>query len=414
MPIRRFFNVEEGHYKRFMLSTSMVVAVFIALVFAALIARNRQLIFEQILNEARAHFKNIAATRRWSASYGGVYVIKSPGMLSNPYLQNPDLEAKDGRTLTLKNPALMTREISELLMREGRFFYRITSLKPVNPANAPDDFERAALIRLEKGESEVYAEDELAGRPYFRYMAPLTIEESCIGCHGRHDYRVGDLRGGITVNIDLTDTKSRFRMNVLIIVVSGLVTAGLVMGLMYLFTVKLVVKLSEARLFIEKLAVTDDLTGLYNRRYIMGRLKEEFERARRSGQPMSVIMIDIDRFKDVNDQYGHLIGDEVLRDLAAIISGSIRIYDVTARFGGEEFLVISPGAAHEETMALAERLRASVEMDLRADVRTVTVSLGVATINDLDRVAEDVLRRSDQSLYAAKNAGRNKVCCVRP
>ncbi len=164
------------------------------------------------------------------------------------------------------------------------------------------------------------------------------------------------------------------------------------------------------------MAITDALTGIYNRRHLITRFKEEFEKARRHLSNLSCILIDIDKFKYVNDNYGHLIGDEVIKKACNIIRDSVRVYDIVGRFGGEEFLIILPDTKIEESLRLAERLRAKVESDLaiyNSDghwIRT-TISLGLTTFNDRDLSIDDMLKRADDALYMAKKGGRNRVQC---
>ena len=132
-------------FTRFFLIASLVISLCVSAIFLGLAVRSKTLLSEQVVSQARAHFQGIVLTRKWSAQHDGVYVIKTPGMASNPYLENPDIKAADGRTLTLKNPALMTREISELANEKSLFNFHITSLRPINPDNAPTPFEAQAL-----------------------------------------------------------------------------------------------------------------------------------------------------------------------------------------------------------------------------------------------------------------------------
>lgn len=164
----------------------------------------RTAIEQATLDRARAHFRDIILTRSWNSAYGGVYAEKKGGVESNPYLRNPDIEATDGKIYTLRNPAMMTREISALAEKGGDYRFRITSLRLRNPANAPDDWERAALNEFERGVKEKFATLVQADRREFRYMAPLLVEENCLKCHFDQGYEVGDVRGGISVRFDIT------------------------------------------------------------------------------------------------------------------------------------------------------------------------------------------------------------------
>jgi diguanylate cyclase (GGDEF)-like protein len=156
---------------------------------------------------------------------------------------------------------------------------------------------------------------------------------------------------------------------------------------------------------LEQLAATDPLTGLANRRGCEKSIAGEISRAERERKPLSCIMLDIDRFKQVNDTMGHQAGDQVLRELSDMLRQSVRAYDIVARWGGEEFLVILPGADLEAARQLAERIRVGVQ---KLPTRSVTISAGAAEF-DADYDFEATLRTADRRMYEAKAAGRNCV-----
>jgi diguanylate cyclase (GGDEF)-like protein len=164
---------------------------------------------------------------------------------------------------------------------------------------------------------------------------------------------------------------------------------------------------------MEKQAVTDELTGLCNRRAFADMAEKEVGRARRYQRPLALILFDIDHFKAVNDTHGHLIGDQVLRVLAATVRKIVRATDTVCRFGGEEFIVLMPEAKRDEALALAERLREKVsDITVVAPEGTLslTISLGVAGLeSDKDETLESLVGRSDKAMYEAKAAGRNTV-----
>ncbi|CDN91093.1 PleD family two-component system response regulator [Agrobacterium tumefaciens] len=163
-----------------------------------------------------------------------------------------------------------------------------------------------------------------------------------------------------------------------------------------------------------ELAIVDGLTGLNNRRYLDNHLKILFDRAAVRGRPISICMTDIDRFKLVNDTYGHDVGDEVLREFATRIRSTVRGADLACRYGGEEFVVVMPDTPIELAASVAERLRAIVE-DKPFYVRSIdgelsiTASLGIATSNAAFGTPDELLKHADRALYEAKHAGRNRV-----
>jgi len=170
-------------------------------------------------------------------------------------------------------------------------------------------------------------------------------------------------------------------------------------------------ELQEANERLEELASIDSLTGASNRRHFMELAKAEISRAKRQGLPLSVIMLDIDFFKSINDRYGHEIGDKVLVALAATIHATLRGGDIFARMGGEEFIVMLPGQGLTEALPMAERLRLLIaQNEVPGCPARITVSAGLAGLeNESDEIV-DLLRRADRGLYRAKNQGRNQVC----
>lgn len=159
---------------------------------------------------------------------------------------------------------------------------------------------------------------------------------------------------------------------------------------------------------LEKLSVTDQLTKLYNRRKIDNILATEIEQARRYKQSFSLILIDIDHFKKINDRYGHLVGDRVLQALSKLFSSSIRKTDMVGRWGGEEFLIISLEKDLEKVLIFVEKLRALVDSHHFKTVGNITCSFGVAHFTQGDTI-DSLLRRADIALYEAKKSGRNCV-----
>jgi diguanylate cyclase (GGDEF)-like protein len=163
---------------------------------------------------------------------------------------------------------------------------------------------------------------------------------------------------------------------------------------------------------IQEIASEDGLTGCLNRRFGMRRLHEEFSLAVRNNGKISVVLLDIDHFKKINDSYGHAAGDFVLKEVAAMLQENARTGEVVCRYGGEEFLIVAPGGSLDETGLLAERLRKLVEgkvLQWAKDVLQVTISFGVATWPDGGTTvsAEELVNEADEALYFAKESGRN-------
>jgi two-component system cell cycle response regulator len=155
----------------------------------------------------------------------------------------------------------------------------------------------------------------------------------------------------------------------------------------------------------------DPLTGLPNRRALMERLQQEWARMERHGQPFTFIMADIDHFKKVNDTYGHLVGDQLLKEVAKVFAKQCRNIDMPARYGGEEFAIVVPQESAATAQCLAERCRRNIEeinIMVNGDAVHTTVSFGIADATGLT-VSETLIEHADEALYAAKVAGRNKI-----
>ena len=158
----------------------------------------------------------------------------------------------------------------------------------------------------------------------------------------------------------------------------------------------------------EQLSVTDSLTGLLNRRYLQERLSEEIQRSKRHHFPMSLLMLDVDKFKSYNDTFGHLAGDAALRIVASILKDNLRGDDVAARYGGEEFAVLLPQTSSEEASVIAERIRMQIERT-QFPHRNITASIGIAKTTAEVNSPDDIIWAADRALYEAKGRGRNNV-----
>jgi diguanylate cyclase (GGDEF)-like protein len=165
---------------------------------------------------------------------------------------------------------------------------------------------------------------------------------------------------------------------------------------------------------IKNIAIYDTLTGLYNRRYFEERLGVDAQKSFYSGTPLSLVMVDIDHFKKINDTFGHTEGDQVLCKISSLLKTSVRKKDTVARYGGEEFILILPEAGLEESFVIAERIRRQVEntsFEVGQTQVNLTLSMGISNFpSHRAKSKEDLVKMADQALYDAKRGGRNKVC----
>jgi diguanylate cyclase (GGDEF)-like protein len=181
------------------------------------------------------------------------------------------------------------------------------------------------------------------------------------------------------------------------------------------YALSLLFELEQAYARLHQFSIRDPLTLAYNRRFFMDRLLVETERALRSPQPLSLLIMDADEFKLINDRFGHASGDKVLQAIVSACTAILRPYDLLARYGGEEFVCLLPHTGLEQACEVAERIRAAiaglrVARDRSAAIR-VTVSLGVAQLSDGDADGSAMMKRADAALYRAKRAGRNRLAC---
>ncbi len=406
-----------GFVRKYLGGIFLAICLILVSVFWGFSYKANQLIEDQLRQQGQAFFQEIVLTRDWLAQHGGVYVPLAPGMEVNPYLLKvPGLKVviqdQEGNHYTLKNPALVTREISEIAAGQGLFRFHITSLLPLNPQNAPDAFERQSLEKFARGETEAYGYVEEDGRNIFRYMAPLPTKESCMPCHAAQGYRPGVVRGGISVSLDATATLAQMRGNRFYLFASAIGLVCLIFAVILFISRVFIKDLKNAEKKLLEMATRDFLTGLLNRRETYRRLNEEFRRSTRFGDPLSVILLDIDYFKSINDSHGHLVGDRILQETAEVLRNTLREYDILCRYGGEEFLVGALKANLDQAAQAAERVRLRFkELQVPGEKDTsagVTISAGVAQLRPGESI-DGLIARADEALYRAKGTGRDRV-----
>lgn len=257
-----------------------------------------------------------------------------------------------------------------------------------------------------------YTEDELLARTFQAITHPEDLE---------HD--LGLVQRVLSGQITTYEIEKRYLhksgSTVWVLLTGSIVTGAAGQPMYFIAQIQDITDRKKAHEALMTLATRDELTGLYNRREMDRLLAEEVVRARRHDRPVSLLLIDLDHFKRVNDTFGHQVGDHVLRRVADIIAESVRSFDRVARYGGEELAVILPEASEEQAMLVAERIRTNVaqrplEVDLgganagQPPIR-VTVSIGIGCTNVAhERTPEQLIRVADRALYAAKRCGRNR------
>ncbi len=402
-------------WQQFSIKISFVIISFIICLFIGLLYSQQNVIEAGLISRSRSHFKNITLARLWNSNHGGVYVEKLPDVKVNPLVKNSETQTVDGRTFILKNPATMTREISELTKKGDDFQFKITSLKLINPNNKADKFEEKALKEFESGLKEIFLREKRGNKTFFRYMGPLYVKNSCLKCHEYQGYKKGDIRGGISLSFNIDVVETLLLRDRAILFSIFILTSTLLLVLVYYLIFNLNKQLSKAQEKINKLAITDELTGLYNRRYFRKVFKDELKIAKRYRHSYGCLMMDVDHFKKVNDTYGHYAGDIILRKLGKLLKANSRESDIVARYGGEEFINLLPETDIVGASIVAEKLRAEIEA---ASIKVgeieikITVSIGIscfdATKKD-DPSTDQLISAADNALYKAKENGRNRI-----
>ena len=389
-----------------------------------------------------AVFQLVQTMRHWNAEHGGVYAPVTLSTPINPYLEAEEkvIQSPSGRTLTLLNPAYMTRQLAERL-RGSDLEIHLTSLKLLNPGNTADPWEAQALELFQQtGQREFVSIDE----SQFRYMAAMRIEPNCLPCHQAQGYQLGDLRGGLSVSFPkhyVLDLAARLQHDSVVIHLIAFLALSLggcfslygfrqlILGLdsekqqreaiIDLRTAELREEVAQRKASQEKLhylAHHDELTGASNRRWFFEKLHKYVERHASESDELGLLMLDIDYFKRINDTYGHEAGDRVLIWFVSCVESLLRYDDLLGRVGGEEFMVLLPQSDTETALEIAERIRAGVAanpVEFESLKIPVSISIGVAVAAVKGVSTAELVRQADKALYEAKQSGRNRAVLAR-
>lgn len=240
---------------------------------------------------------------------------------------------------------------------------------------------------------------------HFYYNIP--VERNCISCHSH--WKMGESAGYLSVSMDNTQnvSQSNDRLKYFFIILLVVIISFLTIGY---FVKELNKKLQLTQLKLEDQANHDSMTHLYNRRSFYEIAKNILQLSQRNFEDLYIIMFDIDNFKKINDTYGHDVGDKVIITLSETLLKCIRKSDISARWGGEEFLVLLPKTNEKGALITAEKIRSTIESLVVKDVH-FTVSVGVASFDHTqDSHIDDAIKKADEALYEAKGSGKNKVC----
>ena len=209
---------------KFALAIMLVLSLSYGLLMIYTSHLQNRLVIGQAEQQARMLYRQILLTRQWIADHQGLFLVQTGTTRPNAFLNEPVITTETGLTLVKRNPAMVTRELSEYAMRSGLAWFRVTSLKPVNPANMPDAFERESLRRFNHGEPEHLAIGQNEGGRVLRYAAPLKTESACLTCHSEHGYHAGDIRGTLAISIPISWADEAIRGNNTAILVYGMLS----------------------------------------------------------------------------------------------------------------------------------------------------------------------------------------------
>jgi two-component system, NtrC family, sensor kinase len=238
----RTFSARLSLRTKFIIFIGAIISAFYLFMLYRTAVFDEKMILKQAEQQARMLYKQILLTRQWAADHNGLFVLQGKGVEANPYLELPEVTDKQGQTYFLRNPAMITRELSAYAKRDGLGYFRVTSLKPVNPDNKPDGFEKAALQDFTEGTDEIIDVEMTDLGRVVRFIAPLRVSESCLGCHARHGYALGDIRGGLSITIPISWADELINRNIKSLVFIGVTSILIVTVALFLMFESLIVR----------------------------------------------------------------------------------------------------------------------------------------------------------------------------
>ena len=368
--------------------------------------------------QARALAEKMVVYRHWNARHGGVYVEADAQTPPNPYLADlpeRDVRTPSGRLLTMVNPAYMLREVFQLEASLLGLSGRITSSRPINPANAADAWERAALLRLAEGEKEVSAVLSGEAGDFLRYLLPLRTEAECLKCHAHQGYKIGNLRGGLSVSVAIEPLREVRRPQL------WLAYAGT--GFFWLLGLGIILvggrrldlqarRRSRAEARVRFLDHHDYLTLLPNKSAFFAELEREIVRSRLRDGGFALLLVDIDGFKKINQALGHGRGDSLLRQVGEELRRRVGERGLVGHFGAGAFPVLLPSPSPmSEAGQVARELIEAFQTPFMVDGQEIFISCGcgITVYPDDGEEGAGLLQNAAGALQAAKIRGRGQV-----
>lgn len=352
--------------------------------------------------------------RLWNAEHGGVYAPVTEKNKPNSYLTPEmapirDLKISPDLTLTLIDPAYMTHQVYELAREINIVSGHLISLNPINPKNRADAWEGKALTAVDHGVIEYSETIKMAGQEHLRILFPLRTGKPCLRCHAIQGDKEGDLRGGISVSLPVASYHSYNSIEHRSIYIDhiGIWAIGLLgifLGYAALARGEAARKKAEEQIL--NLAHFDVLTGLVNRNLFQDRLTQTLTMAKRQKKKFALLYIDLDCFKQINDAFGHEVGDTVLQEVAGRFMATVRESDTVARIGGDEFVVILQSIQDKQEAApLARKILSAIQhpFTVKGVEHSVGVSIGISCFPDDGENMDALLKNADAAMYRVKN-----------
>ncbi|RJR18738.1 MAG: DUF3365 domain-containing protein [Nitrospiraceae bacterium] len=251
--LRQFRALKISLILKFIIGVAVVLAVTTGLTIYFINKNHKKLVIEQIDQQARALFRQIVLTRKWISDHGGVFVERVPWKEPSPYLMEPEIVDTHGKKYVKQSPAMVTKELSKYAREKGLYWFHITSLKLINPENAPDEFERNALKEFEtRGTKESAKVEKINSSYFYRYIAPLYVEETCLKCHSHQGYKTGDVRGAISVTVPMESALVMINSGRRDLIIASIVTIGILMIVLFVMMKELVIRpVNELKTSIE-------------------------------------------------------------------------------------------------------------------------------------------------------------------
>lgn len=380
------------------------------------VQHNDRLVKQMAALEVESLYQKLYAYRHWNARIGGIYVPVTAETPPNPYLAGlpeRDIVTPSGKQLTMMNPAYMLRHILKTSTETSDYRGSLTSLKPINPVNAPDTWEAQALLDFERGDAEVMAIRSLNGAEYLSLMRPLMVEESCLKCHAVQGYQLGDVRGGLSASVALAPLRAAGNSRMLLVLFGHLLVWGGGCRIIQRFNGYFkshVSRSQKLKAALNRASNFDKLTGLPNQLQFIDRLRWAISQAERRKELLAVLCFDLDHFKKINSAFGHSGGNQVLMEVSRRLSGCLRQTDIVARLGGDSFtiLLLNP-CKIEDSAGMACKIQAVINQPFLIDQHEVhlTASVGIACypMDGID--PETILKHADTALQRAKKTGRD-------